>query len=828
MLSLTCALAYGATGFAPVHASSTAASHFAFAQDAGQATSHAALHSPDATFFVQLSSVQDLPKAYESTWVFSLLQDEDLAEAVSKLSQGTFELPMVLDMARMYLNPDTMPEDLAASGLGEVLRTLESASFSVSLPADPTSLLGLRHASNAQLEISALQAQIEFQVLDGDGEYPTSLDGVRDVSDELRTDPWGRPYQIDASGEVFSLGADGEPGGSGLAADVRLGQSTDLEAALLPVLANELGVQLTLACKDAADARALLDMAARRQLREVTEVGQVNGQPVMAAVEAMEAGDVTLHGFLAAHDRQLTFGFGNNRIESFQARLAGRDRSQARVLHLADHADRSAARAALPAPTGTALVESWRTLAWSELAQIGLELAVASGQVDLSDLPVEIDVEELMSFFESGDDGWRGEYTRVQLQPDGRFLKDAVGVGQRPAAWRGTTAGDGALLEFLPASSALVWRTSLSGAGAAEAVLGLLESAAAGVELPTPAELEAKLGFSLSKDLFGLLGDELVMSMDPVRGVGVPGVRAFVRVQQPELFAERLTALTHLVADSTGGLLSVKDRPYRKMPYVAISIEEQAFIQPSFGLVDDVLVIGAKGIGVKRELKRLRDEEYEELPFLSDLSGAADLLYVDWPALIGGAYGTVKAFAGLAAGFAGEDLPLDLDGLPEPEVLERHFRASRTTTRFTEVGRITRTESGFGPEVYALVAGGVAAVGFASEQAVPAPIGYTEEWDEIEAYDPVSETDQTLLALRVGLEAYRYDRGGAYPDQLDALLEANEQFPKGYVTEGTSLEDGWGRAFVYQPTDDGGRYTLRSVGPNGEDDGGVGYDNVLK
>lgn len=812
MLSLTCALTLSAPSLATT-----------------QEASHAALHSPDATFYVQLSSVQDLPKAYQSTWVYSLLQDEDLAAAVSKLSEGAFELPMVLDMAHMYLDPATMPEELAESGLGDVLSVLESASFSISLPADPANLLGLRHASNAQLEISALQAQIEFQVLESaGGAYPTSLDGVQDVSDELKTDPWGNAYQIDESGEVFSLGADGQPGGVGVNADVRLGQSTDLESALLPVLANELGIQVTLACSDAESARALLDMAASRQLREVTEIGQVDGVPVMATVEAIEEGDVTLHGFLAAHDRVLTFGFGNNRIEDFQARLGGRDRSQARVLHLADHADRNAALAALPAPTGTAVVDTWRTLAWSELVQIGLELAVASGEFDLADLPPELNIEELLSFFESDDNGWRGEYARTQLQADGTFLKDAVGVGERPAAWRGTQAGDGELLKYLPDSSALVWRTSLSGAGAADAVLGLLESVAADVELPTPAELEAELGFSLSEDLFALLGDELVMSMDPVRGVGVPGARAFVRVREPELFAERLTALTNLVADSTGGLLSVKDRPYRKMPYVSVSIEDQAFVQPTFGMVGDLLVIGAKGIGVKRELKRLRDEEYEDLPFLADLADAENLLYVDWPALIGGAYGTVKAFAGLAAGFAGEDLPVDLDGLPEPEVLTRHFRATRSVTNFTDVGRVTQSEGSFGPEVLLLVAGGAAAVGFVTEESMSEPIGYEEDWELIEPLDPASATDQTLLAIRVGLEAYRYDRGGAYPNELGDLLETNDQFPKGYVTEGIDLLDGWGRSFVYQPSDDGSTYSLRSMGPNGSDDGGEGDDIVLQ
>jgi len=43
---------------------------------------------------------------------------------------------------------------------------------------------------------------------------------------DLPTDPWGRPYQYQVPGrdgrpfEIFSLGADGQPGGADLAADI--------------------------------------------------------------------------------------------------------------------------------------------------------------------------------------------------------------------------------------------------------------------------------------------------------------------------------------------------------------------------------------------------------------------------------------------------------------------------------------------------------------------------------------------------------------------------------------------------------------------------------
>ena len=48
---------------------------------------------------------------------------------------------------------------------------------------------------------------------------------------DLPTDPWGRPYQYQVPGrdgrpfDIFSLGADGQPGGEELNADIYAGQN---------------------------------------------------------------------------------------------------------------------------------------------------------------------------------------------------------------------------------------------------------------------------------------------------------------------------------------------------------------------------------------------------------------------------------------------------------------------------------------------------------------------------------------------------------------------------------------------------------------------------
>ena len=55
--------------------------------------------------------------------------------------------------------------------------------------------------------------------------YPTNDEGLDKLPLKNRNDPWGRPYEYNCPGkdepfEVFTLGADGRPGGDGINADI--------------------------------------------------------------------------------------------------------------------------------------------------------------------------------------------------------------------------------------------------------------------------------------------------------------------------------------------------------------------------------------------------------------------------------------------------------------------------------------------------------------------------------------------------------------------------------------------------------------------------------
>jgi general secretion pathway protein G len=106
----------------------------------------------------------------------------------------------------------------------------------------------------ARVQIRAITSALEALRMDL-GRYPSADEGLRLLVEapagaaetgeiwqgpyletELPTDPWGRPYAYepppDPEGRpvVLSLGADGVPGGAGLAADIAFGRSAEVRA----------------------------------------------------------------------------------------------------------------------------------------------------------------------------------------------------------------------------------------------------------------------------------------------------------------------------------------------------------------------------------------------------------------------------------------------------------------------------------------------------------------------------------------------------------------------------------------------------------------------
>lgn len=79
--------------------------------------------------------------------------------------------------------------------------------------------------NRARSDIATIDAAVEAFYLEK-GNYPGNDDGLSRLPLKTRVDPWGRPYEYNSPGkddkpfEVFTLGADGRPGGDGANADL--------------------------------------------------------------------------------------------------------------------------------------------------------------------------------------------------------------------------------------------------------------------------------------------------------------------------------------------------------------------------------------------------------------------------------------------------------------------------------------------------------------------------------------------------------------------------------------------------------------------------------
>ncbi len=87
--------------------------------------------------------------------------------------------------------------------------------------------------NRAKSDIATIVSAVEAFNLQN-GRYPTNEEGLDSLPLKTHRDPWGNPYGYncpaqDEPFEVFSLGADGRPGGDGVNVDIYSRQLGDVE-----------------------------------------------------------------------------------------------------------------------------------------------------------------------------------------------------------------------------------------------------------------------------------------------------------------------------------------------------------------------------------------------------------------------------------------------------------------------------------------------------------------------------------------------------------------------------------------------------------------------
>lgn len=836
---------------------------------------HAALHPASASLYLRLPDVRALPQAYLDSPLARLVFDPDLAAAVERLTGGEVLMDELLAQASEQLSLDALPTELVQMGLPRAIESARSLSLSLSWPKDLEQALGseLNVLKSALTVLSAQRALGEAQaaswmVEEGEEPPPPITDLAQlGLPEPLLRDAWGNQLQLterptikawgdpgeDAEIEmvptVISLGSDGHAGGEGQAADLVPGDSLEelVAAALGRSLLPHLGFELCLEFDQEGVAAGLLDQIAGNLPAEAPlqrrTLGSGGGE-WRALTMGSDDGWGYVEIWAASDSKRLLFGGLCNRIADLEPRLTNPQ-------GLASVASFDRARAATSPAGGQPVLEVYQTDSlWSlvgQLGELGLEQLGTQSLGELGDLPVPISVPTLdgltRGLVEWLSGGFGPQFSRTSLV-DGQFQKHRFqpdGGGQVPAMLGGS-ALDGSLLDRVDPEAGMVW----AGGADIRRLFELLNTSLGfrpGERGDFPrALLQERGGFSIETDLIQQLEPQVAISVGLVRGLAPPSVVLTLKAKDAAKLQRGLEAWLRGLVALEPESFSLKDRPYKKLPYYELKVQPYGALPGSqaeaaeyvFGLRGDTLLISTGSKAVKDELRRETGPDSPRSPLVGNPAlgeGVQELLFIDYPRYIGTLYGLVKTFGALAGGGGGGDLPFDLSQLPDADLLTRHFRPTLSVTRQSPAGRVTRCDSSFGPEI---PLGGVFSAllaGFATSEEVvfPDPEGeVVEAWSEpVEAVPAPAAGDgeatrEGLLRLKTLLEVYRWDRG-SYPSELADLSAPSQRYPKGCL-EGAPLPlDEWGRPFAYSLTSEGG-FLLRSVGPNGQDEQGQGDD----
>ncbi len=352
------------------------------------------------------------------------------------------------------------------------------------------------------------------------------------------------------------------------------------------------------------------------------------------------------------------------------------------------------------------------------------------------------------------------------------------------------------------------------------------------------------------KSLIDGLGPRLLVSMQPVMGLGLPPTYIWVDAKDPAAFVKNFESMAAAIGAKIPGI-GARTRDYRvknkvtgeriSIPYTTLTVPPEyvgnlGMFAPklTFAQLEGQLLFSLSSTALKTELKRIYNGmEPEPRDFLGKSGielheGTRSLIVFDWGRLFSKLIGLAKLMGPLA----GDMVPFDLALLPSPAVFGRYLKPTVHVARQTEAGMVREHRSSFGLLTWGAGMGvlGFRAVGpqmmapaMAPPVQAPDAVFHEERPNAPEKDASVDSTRAALRDLKSGLAIYKLE-SGSLPATLNVLVVATDDYPKGFLAEADLPQDGWGHTFRYVKEASG--YRLWSVGPNGRDESGDGDDVV--
>ena len=812
-----------------------------------QGANQARLHPADAIVMVEVPDVTKMVAAYEKAPMIAMLRDAQARQGFYGALEGTgLDFDTAVSGALRKLG---MPESFASeplAGVRHYLDGIQAASFSLSL--DRKQLQGfVERAKQMKAMEGSVEVLVEAIEAYSDASEPGAAKLPKDLSElgleaSAMLDPWAHAYEYTAKDDgtytLRSLGADGKPGGNGDNADIDNLQSMGSGSEIAAML----GFQFVIEFKNQValdELRKTVTSMVEKLPAKVERSGPFQMAGIQAELQAWSEPESGTKFWMMRAQNMLVLGAGLATPEAFASRMGDPGMKTA--------ADQFYAGMAKDFGVGAGATIIQGALRMADYAD-AMRSMVDDGSADA----------EFMDMFEGM---LPNASMRLQLVGD-RFITEVVTKYIKPSGTMAAALGIGPmpkdLLNSVPEDAIGVYGSSLDGplmwAGMKQGMLS--ENPDSDEAQKKVAELEERYGFSIEKDIFGSLGKGMLMYLLPLKGVtSIPGMAFVADVEDPVALQRGIEGLMAMLGDEVGEEFKVRSKPYRDAPVWTITFGMEdggeanplmnAF-SPSISIVKNRLLLTLNSTHIKKEIKRALGEETGIHVIATEAqrppADAVTCGYMDWAALLNGAYEGGRGLLGLMGG-AGP-VPIDASKLPEPSVFTHFYRPTTFYSRTIPNGTYLRNESSFGPETWGSLIGMGLMAGFATsttepdesiemmddeEGAMTAPDGEpavrVTVADTRASSAQATQTREALRQVATAIAVHQMDVG-KYPAKLDTLLISTANYPSGFLKQGALPKDGWGHAFAFELLDAGARYRLWSFGADGLDQKGGGDDIV--
>lgn len=239
------------------------------------------------------------------------------------------------------------------------------------------------------------------------------------------------------------------------------------------------------------------------------------------------------------------------------------------------------------------------------------------------------------------------------------------------------------------------------------------------------AEIEKQMGFSVRNDLFGSLGDHYIDWWMPVGSIASPPEVALLLKVTDEA---KIINVLKGIARMSDGTLELEEGEKRgiKVYQVRLNMELDGamggmnpfeLFQPSFAFKNGYLVAGFSVSDIKRAFTRMDREDdpkgdiranKEFVAVQAGIPGGINSVsFTDWKIQFENLYQVVTG--ALAFLPLGDDVPIDMQLLPESGTLTKHLFGALSYSKTDAAGTQSVSTSPFGPEVALFAAGLVVA-----------------------------------------------------------------------------------------------------------------------